>query len=100
MHITVQCPACHNEYKLNPDMRGKRMRCVNNLCREIFEVRDGSLDGVSRRRLGQKRTIGEGSFDRGSEGGIGGAHDELPYRKGGRTPMKKWPPRGARGASG
>jgi outer membrane protein assembly factor BamB len=40
VHITVYCPACNNRYQLHEEMRGKRMRCVNALCREIFEVRE------------------------------------------------------------
>jgi outer membrane protein assembly factor BamB len=40
VHITVYCPACNNRYQLHEEMRGKRMRCVNTLCREVFEVRE------------------------------------------------------------
>jgi outer membrane protein assembly factor BamB len=40
LHITVYCPACNNRYQLHEEMRGKRMRCVNALCREVFEVRE------------------------------------------------------------
>jgi hypothetical protein len=38
--ITVHCPQCGNRYHLKPEMRGKRTRCPNALCRAVFEVRD------------------------------------------------------------
>ncbi len=47
MHITVYCPHCQSRYQLDPTLRGKRMRCPNNLCRMVFEVREeGERRGV------------------------------------------------------
>lgn len=40
MHITVHCPSCGSKYQLDPAMRGRRMRCPNSVCREVFEVRE------------------------------------------------------------
>ncbi len=41
-HIDVNCPSCGATFKLNPEMRGKRMRCPNSLCREAFVVQETS----------------------------------------------------------
>jgi outer membrane protein assembly factor BamB len=38
--ITVHCPQCGSRYRLKPEMRGKRTRCPNAVCRAVFEVRD------------------------------------------------------------
>jgi outer membrane protein assembly factor BamB len=40
VEITVSCPRCGSQYHLKPEMRGKRMRCPNAICREVFEVRE------------------------------------------------------------
>jgi outer membrane protein assembly factor BamB len=40
MHLAVTCPRCESKYQLAADMRGKRMRCPNPICRAVFEVRD------------------------------------------------------------
>ncbi len=40
MLITAVCPRCETRYRLDESMRGKRTRCPNPLCREVFEVRD------------------------------------------------------------
>jgi outer membrane protein assembly factor BamB/tetratricopeptide (TPR) repeat protein len=40
MHITVFCPHCQTRYQLDETLRGKRMRCPNSLCRQVFEVRE------------------------------------------------------------
>src|SRR5262245_47272070 len=40
MHLSVTCPRCNSKYQLAADMRGKRMRCPNPICRAVFEVRD------------------------------------------------------------
>src|SRR5437762_2488953 len=42
MQLSVTCPRCQSKYQLAADMRGKRMRCPNTICRAIFEVRDDS----------------------------------------------------------
>jgi outer membrane protein assembly factor BamB len=48
MQITVHCPHCENRLHLDEDMRGKRVRCPNPLCRTIFEVRpDGEKTAVA-----------------------------------------------------
>jgi tetratricopeptide (TPR) repeat protein len=49
MHITVYCPHCQSRYQLDPALRGKRMRCPNNLCRLVFEVRE--------EREGERRVV-------------------------------------------
>src|SRR4051794_24012260 len=38
MHLTVVCPACHSQYQVDANLRGKRMRCPNSICRTVFEV--------------------------------------------------------------
>lgn len=38
MHISVTCPHCQTHYQLEPGLRGKKLRCPNPLCREIFVV--------------------------------------------------------------
>ena len=40
MQRSVTCPRCESKYQLAEEMRGKRMRCPNAICRAIFEVRD------------------------------------------------------------
>ncbi len=40
MHIIVTCPSCNKKYRLNPDLRGKRIRCPNPACREIVDVKE------------------------------------------------------------
>src|SRR5581483_8887311 len=40
MRIWVVCPHCQERYQLEQSLAGKRMRCPNNLCREVFEVRE------------------------------------------------------------
>ena len=40
MQIVVLCPGCGNRYQLQEEMRGKKMRCNNAVCHEIFEIRD------------------------------------------------------------
>src|SRR5207302_245009 len=40
VHITAVCPRCRTRYQLNPELRGKRTRCTNPNCREVFEVQD------------------------------------------------------------
>jgi hypothetical protein len=40
MHITVFCPHCQSRYQLDPGLRGKRICCLNTICRTVFEVRD------------------------------------------------------------
>ncbi len=37
-HVDVACPSCGNVYHLPADKLGKRIRCPNTLCREIFTV--------------------------------------------------------------
>src|SRR5438067_93262 len=39
-HIAVLCPHCESRYQLQPELVGKRMRCPNPLCREIFVVQE------------------------------------------------------------
>jgi tetratricopeptide (TPR) repeat protein len=38
MHITATCPRCQSQYQVEPELRGKRMRCPNVICRAVFEV--------------------------------------------------------------
>lgn len=40
MYISVRCPSCQNRYQLKPELNGKRMRCPNPGCREVFLVRE------------------------------------------------------------
>lgn len=40
MRLSVTCPRCQSKYQLDAAMRGKRMRCPNSICREVFEARD------------------------------------------------------------
>src|SRR5471030_1399533 len=40
MQLSVTCPRCESKYQLAAEMRGKRMRCPNAVCRAVFEVRD------------------------------------------------------------
>src|ERR1022692_4227684 len=40
MQLSVTCPRCESKYQLAAEMRGKRMRCPNPICRAVFEVRD------------------------------------------------------------
>jgi outer membrane protein assembly factor BamB len=42
VHITVYCPRCNGEYRVEYYMRGKRMRCPNPVCRETFVVQEVS----------------------------------------------------------
>ncbi|MBL8798877.1 MAG: PQQ-binding-like beta-propeller repeat protein [Planctomycetia bacterium] len=42
MQLTVDCPACQKRYHLNDELRGKKMRCHNPICREVFEIQEGS----------------------------------------------------------
>ncbi|MGF1579596.1 MAG: hypothetical protein ACFCD0_09550, partial [Gemmataceae bacterium] len=41
-HLTVSCPACGVPYQLDPELRGKKIRCPNTLCRSTFVVKDDS----------------------------------------------------------
>lgn len=36
--ITAYCPECQTRFVLQPELAGKRMRCANPDCREVFEV--------------------------------------------------------------
>src|SRR5687767_1992451 len=36
--IAVECPRCLSRYQVSPDLRGKRMRCPNPMCRAVFDV--------------------------------------------------------------
>jgi hypothetical protein len=38
MQLSVTCPRCESKYQLAAEMRGKRMRCPNVVCRAVFEV--------------------------------------------------------------
>lgn len=39
-HISVVCPSCASQYQVEPTLLGKRMRCPNPDCRQVFEVRE------------------------------------------------------------
>jgi outer membrane protein assembly factor BamB len=39
-HIPVTCPRCQSTYQVEPNLRGKFMRCPNAVCRAVFEVKD------------------------------------------------------------
>ncbi len=41
-HLTVSCPSCGVSYQLDPELRGKKIRCPNTLCRTPFIVKDDS----------------------------------------------------------
>lgn len=36
--IVAYCPECQTRYQLNPELRGRRMRCTNLQCRHIFVI--------------------------------------------------------------
>ncbi len=38
MRITVVCPRCESSYQVEANLRGKRMRCPNAICRAIIEI--------------------------------------------------------------
>jgi outer membrane protein assembly factor BamB len=38
MHIKATCPQCESTYQVESDLKGKRMRCPNPICRAIFVV--------------------------------------------------------------
>lgn len=42
MQITVVCPRCESNYQLDANLRGKKIRCTNPICRAVIEVRDDS----------------------------------------------------------
>ncbi|MBI3407124.1 MAG: PQQ-binding-like beta-propeller repeat protein [Planctomycetes bacterium] len=49
MQISVTCPQCQSTYQLDPSMRGKRMRCLNTICRTLFEIKvDGEAEAATR----------------------------------------------------
>lgn len=39
-HIAIVCPHCQSRYQVEPDLRGRAMRCPNPVCREVFEVKE------------------------------------------------------------
>ncbi|MCI0378977.1 MAG: PQQ-binding-like beta-propeller repeat protein [Gemmataceae bacterium] len=39
VHLSVTCPLCQSTYQVVEALRGKRMRCLNTICRAVFEVR-------------------------------------------------------------
>ena len=42
VHITAYCPECQSRYQLHADLRGRKMRCPNDRCQTVFEVREAS----------------------------------------------------------
>jgi hypothetical protein len=40
MQITADCPHCRGRYHFVQEMRGKRVRCANRSCRQVFTVQD------------------------------------------------------------
>ncbi|MEI7685179.1 MAG: hypothetical protein WCL32_09145, partial [Planctomycetota bacterium] len=44
MRLTVTCPACQSQYQVDPNLRGKRMRCPNTICRQVFEIPGGEAE--------------------------------------------------------
>lgn len=36
--LSVTCPRCETTYQVDPDLKGRRMRCPNVLCQTIFQV--------------------------------------------------------------
>lgn len=44
MRLTVTCPACQSQYQVDPNLRGKRMRCPNTICRKVFEIPGGEAE--------------------------------------------------------
>src|SRR5436190_12030747 len=40
VHLAVICPRCGSRYQVDPNLRGKNMRCPNAVCRAVFEVRE------------------------------------------------------------
>ena len=44
-HISILCPQCQSRYQVEPDLRGRAMRCPNPVCRAVFEVKEESEVG-------------------------------------------------------
>src|SRR5438045_2430814 len=42
VHIIAYCPECQTQYKLSPDLRGRKLRCPNPNCQAIFVVREAT----------------------------------------------------------
>lgn len=43
VHINVICPGCDSTYQVDEWLRGRKMRCPNPQCREVFEVRTAEV---------------------------------------------------------
>ena len=59
MHITVYCPHCQNRYQVEPALRGKRMRCLNTICRTVFEIREDEEQGRGKEFAAPPPALGE-----------------------------------------
>jgi len=52
VHILIACPFCENQFKVDPSLRDRQMRCPIESCRQVFEVREVApppeavIDGV------------------------------------------------------
>lgn len=66
VRITVTCPGCQRSYHVEPGLRGMRMRCPNEGCREVFLVGGEPEVGASAR--GEGFEPGAGAADHGSAG--------------------------------
>ncbi|MBA4187025.1 MAG: hypothetical protein C0467_03310 [Planctomycetaceae bacterium] len=42
MSIVAQCPHCETKFNLEPEMAGKKMRCPNFDCQQVFTVKPGA----------------------------------------------------------
>ncbi len=40
MHIEAVCPYCQTTVRVNPELRGQQLRCVNSSCRRVFTVEE------------------------------------------------------------
>src|SRR5262249_37486836 len=59
-HISILCPQCQSRYQVEPDLRGRAMRCPNPVCRAVFEVKAEAEVG------------GQEAEDRGQDSGVRG----------------------------
>lgn len=50
MHIEAVCPYCQTTVRVNPELRGQQLRCVNSGCRRVFTVQDKAAPAPAARR--------------------------------------------------
>jgi outer membrane protein assembly factor BamB len=50
VHIEAVCPFCQTTVRVNPELRGQQLRCVNSSCRRVFTVEDKAAAQPAARR--------------------------------------------------